>query len=513
MESDLHPRSNPRCGQLTARLLGGLLLVSLLLSRQELAMAAPGGTSLPGLCSESDRFGVWDNAGQIDRYAVARLHSGWYTSFGLSTDPSRPTGMAYVQTVRLSQDGPYGHRACSKCPTWDQVRTVAQHNPGSLWLIGNEPDRQDLVDADRYAELYHDFYAFLKSQDPHSQVAIGGIVQPTPIRLQYLDLILTAYQSRYGAAMPVDVWNIHNYVLREGATGWGCGIPPGTDPELAIEYGISDHDNTLFWTEHLVAMRAWMRDRGYRDRPLVISEFGILMFEIYDYDYPRVRDFMLETFDWLMAAVDEETGYPADNNRLVQAWAWYSLDEDAFEGFATRNHLFDPRSQAITPLGLEYGAYTGPLVAPLAGSVDLVPAGIHVTQARVGSTGLITATVSVEVRNGGGAQAGGSVVRFERDGLPAGEVALPAVSGGASALAGITWPDLEPRVYQVSVEVNPERLIAECDHANNRLSASMAIGGSRVYLPVIGAATHRGYEPQGAFPLSRGQVEPTGTLP
>ena len=160
-------------------------------------------------------------------------------------------------------------------------------------------------------------------------MGVGGVVQPTPIRLQYLDMILDAYQARYGQSMPVDVWNVHNYVLREGATGWGCGIPPGTDEALAIEYSVQDHDDLDYWKAHLVAMRQWMRDRGYRHRPLVITEYGIIMPHFYGFDQPRVQSFMLNTFDWLTTATDPETGYPADGNRLVQGWAWYSLYVDS----------------------------------------------------------------------------------------------------------------------------------------------------------------------------------------
>ena len=98
------------------------------------------------------------------------------------------------------------------------------------------------------------------------------MVQPTPIRLEYLDAILEASETRYGRTpddlpMPVDVWNVHNYVLREkkryeGCPDcWGCGVPPG-GPDEGKSYEIDEHDFLPFWTGHLIAMRQWMRGRA-----------------------------------------------------------------------------------------------------------------------------------------------------------------------------------------------------------------------------------------------------------
>jgi hypothetical protein len=45
----------------------------------------------------------------------------------------------------------------------------------------------------------------------------------------------------------------------------------------------------------------------------------------------------------------------------VQAWAWYSLDHEYFEGYESYSHLFDPDTKGITPLGIAYGNYTASL--------------------------------------------------------------------------------------------------------------------------------------------------------
>jgi len=135
--------------------------------------AAVGLSPLPGICSESDRFGV-AVAGSLDGYDVSLLHTGWYHSFTVASFPPRPAGMWYAQTIRLSGANPFADRACSTCPTWETLRGIAQANPGSLWIIGNEPDRQDYVYAERYAQLYYDFYTFLKITDPTCSVRRCG---------------------------------------------------------------------------------------------------------------------------------------------------------------------------------------------------------------------------------------------------------------------------------------------------------------------------------------------------
>jgi hypothetical protein len=483
--------------KLAGRLLGLAVLLGLSLGSPTLAHAQGSPPPLPGICSESDRFGVAMSSSNINDYNVGILHAGWYHNFGRITHPLHPYGMTFVQTIRLSDDGPFPDKACSACPTWEQLAIVVQANPGSLWFVGSEPDRQEYVRAERYAELYHEFYTFLKGQDPACQVGIGGVVQSTPIRLQYLDMILTAYYAGHGASMPVDVWNIHNYVLRE-ADDWGGGIPPETDPALAILYALSEHDmldphptepEKLGWKRQIILMRKWMHDRGYRDRPLIISEYGLLMPEIYGYDYPRVRDFMLATFDWLLTCTDSETGYPADGNRLVQAWAWYSLNynEPPFQGAITWYHLFDPDTTAITALGLDYSAYTASLTDPLPGTIDLRPTSIWHTPPEPAGSNLVTMTIKATIYNGGAETVENVLIRFERDGVLAGEVTIPSIAAGESEEASVVWSNLtRGQAYQATVTADPNGDFIDCDPFNNSLSISILVTDMQYYLPFIG---------------------------
>lgn len=479
------------------RLLGAVGALALL-SSLNISHAQGVAPPLPGICSESDRFGV-AVVGSTWGYDVAQLHAGWYHNFTVQGAPLRPNNMWVAQTIRVSKDGPFPDRACDTCPTWTLLNDLVQANPGSLWLIGNEPDRQDYVYPDRYAEIYHDLYTHIKDRDPSARIGIGGVVQATPIRLQYLDRILAAYRSRYGAAMPIDVWNIHHYLLRE-ADDWGGGIPPGTDPNLGILYTLDEHDmlepsanaddeqRTLKvgWKQHLVDFRRWMRDNGYRDRPLIITEYGILMPDFYGYDYERVRRFMLATFDWLTTTTDPNLGYPADGNRLVQAWAWYSLNHKDFENWPSWNHLFDPKTYQIMPLGQDYARYTSALTAPLPGAIDLQPASLWHTDPQPTTGGLVRMDIQVEIRNHGAAAAQNALVRFERDSTQVDEVTMAYLAPGGSQVISLPWTDLIPNsLHHVTVTVNPDAAITECDPFNNQWSAPVLVTDIRTFLPVI----------------------------
>jgi hypothetical protein len=249
--------------------------------------------------------------------------------------------------VRVSEDGYQPDEAA--------IQDAAAADPGAVWLIGNEPDVrwQDNVTPARYAEVYHELYHLLKSVDPTCTVAIGGVSQPTPLRLAYLDRVLAAYQAEFGEPMPVDMWNVHGFILREERDSWGVDIPPGLEADVGLLYEIDDHDDIGIFCDQILAFRRWMAQRGYRDRPLVVSEYGVLMPADYGFGVDRVQAFMYAAFDHFLTARDEQVGYPQDDDRLVQYWAWYSLADTVYP----TGNLFDPQSKSVTVLGVAYASY------------------------------------------------------------------------------------------------------------------------------------------------------------
>jgi hypothetical protein len=306
--------------------------------------------------SGNARFGFGVVQNPVEEYSVSLLGADWYLGFGFRADPPPLFDLEYVQTIRLSQSG--------YLTSQEAIETYARARPGTLWLIGNEPDApaQDCVTPDRYAELYHELYGIIKGADPTAKVAIGGVVQATPLRLQYLDMIVDEYDDLYGGMIPVDIWNVHAFILQEKKGSWGCQIPCGIEGvQQGMLYTIEDHDNMTIFHQQIREFRIWMKEHGERNKPLIVSEYGILMPESLGFDEARVETFMLATFDYFLDTKLNWLGYPEDDNRLVQAWNWYSLDDDAFEGQEGHSHLFDPDSKLLTPLGRAYRDYTSSL--------------------------------------------------------------------------------------------------------------------------------------------------------
>ncbi|MFQ5610892.1 MAG: hypothetical protein ACE5H9_02020 [Anaerolineae bacterium] len=304
-----------------------------------------------GSLAAIQRFGVGVPYPPLQPDTAGQLGLGWYLTWRALETPLNLGGIEFWQMVRVGEEG---YR-----PDAATIERIARANPGATWLIGNEPDViwQDNVTPARYAELYHELYHLLKETDPAARVAIGGITQPTPLRLQYLEMVVSSYESRYGQAMPVDVWNIHNFILREERGSWGVDIPPGFEVEQGILFELEDHDDLERFKAQIITFRQWMADHGQREKPLIVSEYGILMPEDYGFPLERVKRFMYGTYDFMLNARDEQLGYPADDNRLVQRWAWYSLADDLYP----TGNFIDLESGELTSLGHAHQEYIAAL--------------------------------------------------------------------------------------------------------------------------------------------------------
>ena len=413
-------------------------------------------------------FGV---VSDINHFDLAPLHAGWYVNWGTVRNLTNPAGLDFAQIIRVGDE---------IRPGLNEIKQIARDNPGSLWLVGNEPDCiwQDNVWPEIYAEQYHDIYTALKEADPTCQVAIGGVVQATPLRLEWLDRVWNWYHQKYDVTMPVDVWNVHNFILQEKRGGWGCEIPPGIDASVGRPYGINDHDNMQYFQQQIVAFRQWMADRGQREKPLIVSEYGILFHDGLGYDYERVSAFMLSTFDYFLSATDPDIGYPADGNRLVQRWAWYSLDDTSFEQaqYTTWSALYDPfPPYDIRQLGVDFGEYAAPRVTPY---VDLAPARLSVQTPDELTYGAPAAIVlQLAVQNRGNMTSDGPIpVEFWDGNATGGETlvgteevpALPRRYAGEE-IAEINWTSVITGPRTIRARVNSEGIVPEWDLNNNEL--------------------------------------------
>ncbi len=186
--------------------------------------------------------------------------------------PDEQAGMEFAPMVR-TQNGVLE-------PSLEWISATAAARPGHTWLIGNEPDVrwQDNTTPEAYAVAYHDAYHAIKQADPTARVAIAGLSQITPLRLAYLDRVWAHYAETYGEEMPVDVWNMHAFVLQEKPDDWGVDMPPGFEPTSeGVAWTIEEHDDLGLVEEQVRRMRAWMAEHGQQEKPLWISEYGILM--------------------------------------------------------------------------------------------------------------------------------------------------------------------------------------------------------------------------------------------
>ena len=239
-------------------------------------------------------------------------------------------------------------------PSGDYIFWTAEHFPGQVWIIGNEPDViwQDSTPPELYARIYHDLYQLIKAADSSARIAPAGIAQATPLRLSYLDRVLAYYQKSYGVAFPADLWTVHGYVLREERGSWGVEIPPGMAESHGRLYDVSDHGRLDIFQEQIIAFRKWMATNGYQDTPLALTEFGIAMPADYGFPDEVIVDYLRGAIEWLGSARDFSIGYPEDNDRLVQRWAWFSLSDPLYPA----PNLADLQLKQLTVIGKAYQA-------------------------------------------------------------------------------------------------------------------------------------------------------------
>ena len=268
--------------------------------------------------------------------------------WNLREEVALPEGVDYWQMLRVGE---------KNLPLdWEKINRAIKNNPGSICIVGNEPDVkwQDNVVPEKYVEIYYEAYTKIKSADPTARIAPAGVAQGTALRLKYLDKILELYQANYGEKMPVDLWTVHAFTLREEKDSWGVDIPPGLDDTTGELYEIDDHDRIDYFQQNIERFRAWMAERGYQDLPLAVTEFGILLPPDYGFPPEVVEAFLRDSYDVLLK-MNNATGMPTDNNRLVQYWFWFIIEDPS--GVYTTGDFYKTKDKKLTPLGEVYIDY------------------------------------------------------------------------------------------------------------------------------------------------------------
>jgi hypothetical protein len=405
---------------------------------------------------------------------LARLDAGQFIGYNATANPPDLAGAETIQMMRVHQNKVCSRYDCDYVvpytytlwPDLGAAAAIARARPGSLWLLGNEIDRRDWIGGGRqdemlpelYAAAFHAMRTAIKNADPTARIAPAGVIQATPLRLQYLDRVWNEYARLYGAPMPVDVWNVHAFIFREkrfyvGCPDcWGADVPPGINVPNGVLWTIQDTISMTIFADQLVAFRQWMASKGERDKPLLVSEYAAFPEDFFA-PGAAVNYILTGTFAYMRDARSPTLGYPGDDNRLVQRWVLYSLDDTRLStsimsggvlaplGTAWINYVADP-ANGFNPraTSLHFRALrTNPLVlySPDGGPIDatLYP--------QIDNSGTISTTQSFSVRLVDSQWPLGGLSQF---------AALDGCGARASG-SGVVFYDMRPGVHTVTAQL------------------------------------------------------------
>ena len=312
------------------------------------------------------RFGITSPMGWSEKTDLASLKVSAYLDWAAGTNPPLPGGVEYIRVLRVRND--------LFAQAQNEVETLVPKFTGGVWVIGNEPDStyevQDAVTAEVYAQRFHRLATRIRALDPTARIGFGTIVQPTPMRLRYLEKawkeLVRLSGSQEAASALFDFYNIHAFILNEKPGEWGTGAPAGFENDASDAFLVkkfNDTYNIQIFENFVTAMRVWMYNHNHRNKMLWITEYGSLFPPV---DPPDGRDlvnvsdedtknYMIATFDFLMTKTDDRYGLASDRNRLVQRWFWYSLNDHRY---TFGGSLFDmDNNWKRTPVGDAYATY------------------------------------------------------------------------------------------------------------------------------------------------------------
>ncbi len=412
-----------------------LIIASMILGSSHFVPVSKGATNFPNCRLGVGGVGVNFADYSLDQLNVGLFSNWWATNASLT---GLPDDVEYIQTVRLHQDkvGSSWHGggayvdppSYSTGPSLTEIAQIAAAQPGSRWVLGNEPDKvdffssgswrgQDEITPELYAVAFHEIRSTIKAADPTAQIGIGSVIQGTPLRLKYLDKIWEAYESEYSQDIGdhIDFFTVHGFILREEDGTAGARIPPGLVEGVDEDYVATDgflygENNNTLRIEHQNIdnfdtftrnLRQWMADKGLRNKPLINTEFGILYKDSIitgSISDGEVVDYLKEAFDYILTETDDDIGYPRDENRLIQGAVWYSLNDDNWNG-----RLFDDDFDPTT-IGQGWIDYVTDEAKPLASEPrpNMWSTGLNATPSNPTTIGMYTrVTLQADIVNSG----------------------------------------------------------------------------------------------------------------
>lgn len=248
--------------------------------------------------------GICLSFGQRAARELAELGAAWYMDWTFAA-PDVP-GHQRLYTVRPGANPE------------TLAATVAAHR-GAWWSLGNEPndENQDNQTPAQHAAFFRDTAALIQRTDPTARIVSAGIANAD---WQWADSFREQHRRLTGEYPRLDAWNIHNYILDD------------------------DHDpyDVAEFKRRIAAFRVWLSQIGDGDKPLILSEFGVLY-------GAGCCERPLDPPEWGVAFMVETVTWLARGD-LVQAWAWFMTNsgDSRFNG-----DLYD-ESGDLSPFGLAY---------------------------------------------------------------------------------------------------------------------------------------------------------------
>lgn len=321
--------------------------------------------SQAGLYSDAARFGLSASADHtglaIHDYDLTLFaNAGWCTDsradsglvpitsphssrMSMQSSPS-PTSssMIYVPVVQGS-----GSSAAWKASTVASKLTAAGGTmpEETVWQIGGQLGLDsffrtstsrytDQFDVAGFGKAVHDWRAALSTIDPTYRLAAGAAIAGettgyTFSNLETFRALDTWYRQTYRCALPIDVFTMRVVLCRADSAA--------EDLRASV-----------------IAMRSLMAELGYGQAELWITGYGIGDADI---DVERISEVLATCTGWLTDSQSDPLastlGLARDDDRLVQRWAWFSLNDPRDEFVASQ--LID--DSGITTLGTQYSSF------------------------------------------------------------------------------------------------------------------------------------------------------------
>jgi hypothetical protein len=227
----------------------------------------------------------------------------WYYQYGFEGPDLRGHQRVYLVPLYFAEE--------------PLVQAMRQH-PESWWLVGNEPNDayQDNLTPAAYAAFYRRVELLARRAGGAARLVPAGLANAD---WRWAEAFRQSYRAQYGHYPRVAAWNIHNYILA-----------PGTS-----QYDVAE------FQRRIIAFRGWMAQSGEGDKPLLLTEYGVLYGSgccQRPLEDPALGiAFLRQATRWLW-----ETDH-------VQAWSWFCLySRRQFNG-----DLLDDAGQ-LTPFGQAY---------------------------------------------------------------------------------------------------------------------------------------------------------------